>query len=75
MLRAQAASSQRGQHLDVVLMGGATIGSALTTGLVEVLSLHLAPVVPGAGTPLFTGAAHAGAAQRDPDIDGDPPEL
>ena len=41
--------------LDVVLMGGgATIGSALAAGLVDVLSLHLAPVVLGAGTPLFT---------------------
>jgi len=57
---AVAAARERvaGDDLDVVLMGGgATIGSALTTGLVEVLSLHLAPVVLGAGTPLFTGAA------------------
>jgi dihydrofolate reductase len=52
--RAEAASSARGQELDVVLMGGgATIGSALAAGLVDVLSLHLAPVVLGAGTPLF----------------------
>ncbi|MEU2349061.1 dihydrofolate reductase family protein [Modestobacter sp. NPDC049651] len=50
--RAEAASSD----LDVVLMGGgATIGSAIAAGLVDVLSLHLAPVVLGAGTPLFTG--------------------
>jgi dihydrofolate reductase len=54
--RAEAASSDSGKDLDVVLMGGgATIGSALDAGLVDVLSLHLAPVVLGAGTPLFTG--------------------
>jgi riboflavin biosynthesis pyrimidine reductase len=37
--------------------GGATIRSALEAGLVDGLSLHLAPVVLGAGTPLFTGGA------------------
>ncbi|MFF7731388.1 dihydrofolate reductase family protein [Streptomyces sp. NPDC007984] len=56
--RAEAASSAGGKDLDVVLMGGgATVGSALEAGLVDVLSLHLAPVVLGAGTPLFTGGA------------------
>ena len=54
--RAEAASSERGTDLDVVLMGGgATVGSAVVAGLVDVLTLHLAPVVLGAGTPLFTG--------------------
>ena len=39
--------------------GSATIGSALDPGLLDALTLHLAPVVPGAGTPLFTaGALH-----------------
>ena len=38
-------------------MGGATIGPALDAGLIDALALHLAPVVPGAGTPLFTGGA------------------
>ncbi|MFC8217818.1 dihydrofolate reductase family protein [Streptomyces sp. NPDC057362] len=54
--RAEAASADRGEDLDVVLMGGgALIGSALDAGLVDVLSLHLAPVVLGSGTPLFAG--------------------
>jgi dihydrofolate reductase len=56
--RAEAASAAGGRDLDVVLMGGgATIRSALEAGLVDGLSLHLAPVVLGAGTPLFTGGA------------------
>lgn len=56
--RAEAASKDSGKDLDVVLMGGgATVGSALDAGLVDVLTLHLAPVVLGAGTPLFTGGA------------------
>lgn len=56
--RAEAASAERGGDLDVVLMGGgATIGSAIAAGLVDVLSLHLASVILGAGTPLFTGGA------------------
>lgn len=37
--------------------GGATIGSALGAGLVDVLTLHLMPVLLGAGTPLFPGGA------------------
>ncbi|MET9762313.1 dihydrofolate reductase family protein [Streptomyces sp. NPDC006372] len=63
--RAEAASSDSGKDLDVVLMGGgATIGSALAAGLVDVLTLHLAPVVLGAGTPLFTGGAPRTLVQR-----------
>jgi dihydrofolate reductase len=63
--RAEAASSQRGEDLDVVLMGGgATVGAALDAGLVDVLTLHLAPVVLGTGTPLFTGAAPRTLTQR-----------
>ena len=54
--RAEAASQDSGEDLDVVLMGGgATIGSALATGLLDVLALHLAPVVLGPGTAVFTG--------------------
>ncbi|MFG2480785.1 dihydrofolate reductase family protein [Streptomyces fagopyri] len=63
--RAEAASSDSGKELDVVLMGGgATVGSALDAGLVDTLTLHLAPVVLGAGTPLFTGGTPRTLAQR-----------
>ncbi|AQS68115.1 dihydrofolate reductase family protein [Streptomyces pactum] len=63
--RAEAAASDRGEDLDVVLMGGgATIGSALDAGLVDGLTLHLAPVVLGAGTPLFTGKVPRTLVQR-----------
>ncbi len=63
--RAEAASSASGTDLDVVLMGGgAVIRSALAAGLVEVLTVHLAPVVLGAGTPLFTGGSPQNLAQR-----------
>ena len=52
-------SSRRGEELDVVLMGGGRlIGTALEAGLVDVLSLHLAPVVLGGGTPLFVAGTH-----------------
>ena len=52
-------SSRRGEDLDAVLMGGGMlIGSALDAGLVDVLSLHLAPVVLGGGTPLFVPGTH-----------------
>jgi dihydrofolate reductase len=62
---AEAASSHSGRNLDVVLMGGgATVASALDAGLVDVLNLHLAPVVLGAGTPLFTGGTPRNFAQR-----------
>ncbi|MFF7445578.1 MULTISPECIES: dihydrofolate reductase family protein [unclassified Streptomyces] len=64
--RAEAASSDRGEDLDVVLMGGgATIASALEAGLVDLLIVHLAPVVLGAGTPLFTGGAPRTLVQRE----------
>ncbi|MFI8293669.1 dihydrofolate reductase family protein [Streptomyces sp. NPDC085614] len=63
--RAEAASAATGQDLDVVLMGGgATVGSAIEAGLVDTLTLHLAPVVLGAGTPLFTGATPRTLVQR-----------
>ncbi|MEV2256475.1 dihydrofolate reductase family protein [Streptomyces sp. NPDC050147] len=63
--RAEAASSDSGKDLDVILMGGgATIRSALDTGLVDTLTLHLAPITLGTGTPLFTGGAPRTLVQR-----------
>lgn len=61
----EEAAPDSGEDLDVVLMGGgATIGSALVAGLVDALTLHLAPVVLGAGTPLFAGGAPRRLVQR-----------
>jgi dihydrofolate reductase len=63
--RAEAASPDSGKDLDVILMGGgATIGSALDAGLAGALTLHLAPIVLGAGTPVFTGGAPRTLVQR-----------
>ncbi len=62
---AEAASKARGDDLDAILMGGgAVIRSAVEAGLVDVLSVHLAPVVLGAGTPLFTGGTPRTLVQR-----------
>lgn len=63
--RAEATSLARGEDLDVVMMGGgATIGSAVAEGLVDSLVLHLAPVILGAGTPLFVGGPARTLVQR-----------
>jgi dihydrofolate reductase len=60
-----AARDRAAADLDVVLMGGgALVGSAVEAGLVDVLVLHLAPVVLGAGTPLFTGDTRRALVQR-----------
>ena len=64
--RARAASEAAGRDLDVVIMGGGqTVGTAVTSGLVDVLSLHLAPIVLGGGTPLFTGGTPRTLVQRN----------
>ncbi|MEU6799621.1 dihydrofolate reductase family protein [Streptomyces neyagawaensis] len=64
--RAEAASAAGGKDLDVVVMGGGTtVGSALDAGLLDALTLHLAPVVLGTGTPLFTGGTPHTLVQRD----------
>ena len=63
--RAEAASSDRGVDLDAVLMGGGfTVGSAVAAGLVDALTVHLAPVLLGTGTPLFTGGVPRTLVQR-----------
>jgi dihydrofolate reductase/uncharacterized protein YndB with AHSA1/START domain len=50
LAQARAAAGEK----DVVIMGGGDIASAfLRAGLVDVLSIHLAPVVLGDGTPLW----------------------
>lgn len=50
--QARAASGDK----DVYLMGGGELGGAgLASGLVDRVSLHVAPQVLGAGTPLFAG--------------------
>lgn len=76
--RAEVASSDSGKGLDLVLIGGgATVGSALGTGLVGTLRTPLA--APRAGrreTAVHRhSAAHAGTAERDPDIDRDAADL
>lgn len=51
---------------DVFVMGGgAIIRQSLDAGLVDELVLHLSPVVLGAGTPLFVGAARRELVQRE----------
>ncbi|MFE7964654.1 dihydrofolate reductase family protein [Streptomyces cellulosae] len=63
--RAEAASARSGKDLDVYVMGGGlTISSALDAGLIDVLTLHIAPVVLGGGTPLFTGGVPHTLTQR-----------
>ncbi|KHL00047.1 DNA-binding protein [Microbacterium mangrovi] len=58
--RAEAAEALAGEERHVVLMGGgATVGSAIAAGLVDELTLHVAPVLFGHGTKLFTGGEPA----------------
>ena len=53
-------------HGDVVIMGGGdVVGQALEQGLVDELRLHLAPMVLGAGTPLFKPGTRQMYRQRD----------
>lgn len=50
---------------DVVIMGGGdVIRQAIDAGVVEELSVHLAPIVLGAGTPLFAGVGRHELVQR-----------
>lgn len=60
--QARAAAGDR----DVVIMGGGdVIRQALDDGLLDQLHLHLAPIVLGAGTPLFADAARHQLRQLD----------
>lgn len=64
---AVAAARERAESVDrdvVVMGGGAVVASTLAAGLVDELVLHLAPVVLGAGTPLFTGGGSCALVQR-----------
>ena len=52
---AVAKAAALAEERDVVIMGGgATVRRALEAGVVDELRLHLAPVLLGSGTPLFT---------------------
>ena len=52
------ARAAAGPSRDVVIMGGGNLAYGfLRAGLVDVLTIHLAPVVLGAGTPLFPADA------------------
>jgi dihydrofolate reductase len=62
---AETASTQRAADLDVVIMGGAAVvSSAVAAGLVDQLVMHLAPVLLGSGTPLFTAGVPRSLEQR-----------
>jgi dihydrofolate reductase len=59
--RARAAAGEK----DVVVMGGGdVVRQSVDAGLVDELHIHLAPVLLGAGTPLFSGGAHRQLVQR-----------
>jgi len=60
------AARQRAGDKDVVLMGGGElVGSAVAAGLVDILVLHLAPVILGSGTPLFVDGVPRTLVQRE----------
>ena len=67
--QARAAAEERsaaaGRELDVVLMGGgALVGSVVAAGLIDVLSLHVSPLILGSGDPLFRDAVRRELVQR-----------
>ncbi|MEV4703476.1 dihydrofolate reductase family protein [Actinoplanes sp. NPDC049316] len=54
---AVAKAKAMAEERDVVIMGGGeTVRGAIDAGVVDELRLHLAPVLLGSGTPLFSGA-------------------
>lgn len=64
--RAGSRSAAAGSDLDAVIMGGgATVASAVEAGLVDVLRLHVAPVLLGSGTPLWSRPSPRTLVQRE----------
>jgi dihydrofolate reductase len=60
----EQARSAAGDH-DAVVMGGAdVIRACVDEALIDELHIHLAPIVLGAGTPLFAGAGRRPLVQR-----------
>lgn len=58
---ARAAAGEK----DVIVMGGAdVVRQCVDLGLADELRIHLAPVILGAGTPLFAGSARRHLVQR-----------
>lgn len=63
---AVAAAREAAGDEDVYVMGGGhTVGSCLELGLLDVLVLHVSPIVLGAGTPLFDGVSRRPLRQVD----------
>jgi dihydrofolate reductase len=64
--QARAAAGEGGGTGDVVIMGGGdVVGQAIDQGLADELHLHLAPMVLGAGTPLFKTGTRQHYRQRE----------
>jgi dihydrofolate reductase len=63
----QARKAAGTKHV-VIMGGGDVIGQALNAALVDELRLHLAPIVLGDGTPLFTGVTRIEMLQTDVQI-------
>lgn len=58
------ARAAAGSNLVVVIGGGDVIRQCVEEGLVDELRLHLAPIILGAGTPLFPGGTRRELVQR-----------
>jgi dihydrofolate reductase len=60
----EAARAAAGERDVVVMGGGDVVRQCVEAGLVEELRIHLAPIVLGAGTPLFGGGVRRALVQR-----------